>query len=360
MTPRSSASDYFDQYTWQQARKHDLLKYYLGGWFPKIADLGGRALYCETHAGRGKHKSGESGSPVVALETLLSHRLRPQILAKSEIRFLFLELDESSASHLQEALKQYSLPPQVRVEVRTGDFKAVLSAAIDSLETHGKSLAPALTFMDPFGYDIPHDLIVRLLNQRSGEVLLTFMANAVARAMRDPTKVANLTRLYGPQDWQAVAQLEDFEEQKTAAIDLYERSIGARWSTSVRLTGQTDYALMHFTSHVEGRELMKRAAWSLDKTGGYQLFKTDDPQQLTLIELNPNLQMLGTGVRRGFGGRDVSYSELASWLLETDWIGSQLNKVLMDGKKAGWVETKHHGKFGPSMKERIKILGLPQ
>ena len=32
------------------------MEYYLSGWFPRIADVRGRVLYCETHAGKGEHQ----------------------------------------------------------------------------------------------------------------------------------------------------------------------------------------------------------------------------------------------------------------------------------------------------------------
>ena len=50
--------------------KHELIREYLKGWFPKMT-LGTtgcrRLLYIDTHAGRGKHRSGQLGSPLVAL-----------------------------------------------------------------------------------------------------------------------------------------------------------------------------------------------------------------------------------------------------------------------------------------------------
>jgi hypothetical protein len=40
-------------------------------------------VYLDTHAGRGKHVSGQTGSPVVAIDTFLSHAYRDRILEKS-------------------------------------------------------------------------------------------------------------------------------------------------------------------------------------------------------------------------------------------------------------------------------------
>ena len=80
--------DYWTQYGAFQQVKHDLIRHYLNGWFPKLATWAGRVLYVDTHAGRGRHRSGELGSPLVALKTLLDHSYRDKLLQKSEVRFL--------------------------------------------------------------------------------------------------------------------------------------------------------------------------------------------------------------------------------------------------------------------------------
>ena len=62
-------AQYWSEYSNLQRVKHDLIKKYLEGWFPKMT-LGPsgakRLLYIDTHAGRGKHLNGQLGSPLVA------------------------------------------------------------------------------------------------------------------------------------------------------------------------------------------------------------------------------------------------------------------------------------------------------
>ena len=50
--------DYWDDYTTFQQVKHDLIRCYLNGWYPKLGFWAGRVLYVDTHAGRGKYESG--------------------------------------------------------------------------------------------------------------------------------------------------------------------------------------------------------------------------------------------------------------------------------------------------------------
>lgn len=55
--------NYWAEYTNLQQVKHDLIRNYLGGWFPKLGFWAGRVVYLDTHAGRGAYVSGQLGSP---------------------------------------------------------------------------------------------------------------------------------------------------------------------------------------------------------------------------------------------------------------------------------------------------------
>ena len=89
MATADPTPEYWLEYGPFQHVKHRLINYYIDGWFPKLA-LGtrtGRVLYIDTHAGRGRHSSGEIGSPLVALNTLLGHSYRDKLLQESEVQF---------------------------------------------------------------------------------------------------------------------------------------------------------------------------------------------------------------------------------------------------------------------------------
>ena len=96
-------AEYWQAYTNLQRVKHDLIRHYLGGWFPKLI-LGGskRVVYLDTHAGRGRHQQGQLGSPLVALTTLLEHKCRDELLRGSEVQFIFVEKDEENLRRLAE------------------------------------------------------------------------------------------------------------------------------------------------------------------------------------------------------------------------------------------------------------------
>ena len=108
--------DYWEAYGPFQHVKHRLIKCYLDGWFPKLATWAGRVLYVDTHAGRGRYSSGAAGSPLVALNALLGHSYREQLLKKSEVRFVFIERDPDNLKQLRVELQKIGdLPNAVGV-----------------------------------------------------------------------------------------------------------------------------------------------------------------------------------------------------------------------------------------------------
>ena len=115
-----SNPNYWAEYTNLQHVKHALIRRYLGGWFAKLGSWAGRVLYFDTHAGRGTHLTGEYGSPLVALDTLLEHSHRSRLLAKSEFRFTFIERDEENRQQLESELADRTVPPEVSVQCLSG------------------------------------------------------------------------------------------------------------------------------------------------------------------------------------------------------------------------------------------------
>jgi hypothetical protein len=58
MTRRSDPNPaYWEQYGPFQRVKHELIRCYLNGWYPKLGTWARRVLYVDTHAGRGRYES---------------------------------------------------------------------------------------------------------------------------------------------------------------------------------------------------------------------------------------------------------------------------------------------------------------
>ena len=87
---------YWANYDGLQLAKHAILQRYLGGWFPKLTSANNRVLYIDCHAGRGRHTTGQEGSPIIALKGLLKHRSIDKILKRADVNFIFFERNDKN------------------------------------------------------------------------------------------------------------------------------------------------------------------------------------------------------------------------------------------------------------------------
>ena len=116
--------------------KHDILRKYLQAWFPIIAFSGEqRLIYLDGFAGPGEYTGGEEGSPVIALRTLIDHRLWGK-LRKKEFIFFFIEKKRKRAEYLENLLKDKfpGCPSNISYYVRGVEFEPTLTSILDNLE----------------------------------------------------------------------------------------------------------------------------------------------------------------------------------------------------------------------------------
>lgn len=59
--------------------KHEILRYYLGAWFPILATTRHRLLYIDGFTGPGEYKGQEDGSPIIALKVAKDHKLSDKL-----------------------------------------------------------------------------------------------------------------------------------------------------------------------------------------------------------------------------------------------------------------------------------------
>lgn len=86
------------------AAKHDLLRHYLKAWYPILARHSGRVIFLDGFAGPGIYEGGQSGSPIIAINTLLEHSYFPN-LNECEFVFLFIENNSERLDRLETELQ---------------------------------------------------------------------------------------------------------------------------------------------------------------------------------------------------------------------------------------------------------------
>ena len=340
--------DYWRSYGRFQQVKHELISRYLGGWFPKLGFWAGRVIYLDTHAGRGRHVSGDHGSPLVALRTLVQHRAKDSLLDRSEFRFVFLERDADNEADLRRELEAFgTLPRGVVVDVECCDAFHVLRREVEALRSGGQQMAPAFVFVDPYGFNLPGDLLAELMQFDRVELFVNVMWReldmAVGQAPESEHGLSQrLNRIFGGDAWRDICG-DTMVERADQAAELLARRVGAKWWTHVRMVTGGDavrFFLLHLTNHDAGRDLMKECVWKVCPSGKMSVRRSENPSQFLLIKEQPDLRGLQeqvlAKVRSGPTSRDVLQDELRS----TAWLPSHLRDVEGQLVKEGKVELK--------------------
>ena len=187
------------------AAKHELLKHYLGAWFPILASREGRIIFLDGFAGPGIYDDGQPGSPIVALRTLLDHSAFPRC-SRCEFIFRFIEKDASRRDRLRTELRQFDpLPSNVKASTHLGEFQDVIEGVSESLSSRNRRLAPTLAFVDPFGVSgVPMELISRFLDSPKCELFLILMVDHLNRFLSAEHMRSGRDSLFGTDDFSEV------------------------------------------------------------------------------------------------------------------------------------------------------------
>ncbi len=338
---------YWEEYGPFQHVKHDLLRCYLNGWYPKLGTWARRVLYVDTHAGRGRYETGDPGSPVVALQTLLQHSFRDRLLAASEFNFLFIERDPENLATLQAQIDQLRpFPPRINVELHAGDAFERLSAILGELRQEQAQMAPAFLFVDPYGFKIPGRLLGDLMKAGRVELFVNVMWRELdmltqQRPAPGTSHARTLDEVFGSEAWRTEIVGPTMDARLDQAVALLARTIGGKWWTSaVRMVsgGQaTRYMLLHLTNSDHGRDLMKECSWSASPAGQFRVRRSDNPDQQFLIEPEPDLRPLADWIVARLRRRPERWQSLLAAVRGEWWLPKHVNDVVRTLKRDGTI-----------------------
>ena len=355
---------YWRSYGQFQHVKHELIRCYRGGWFPKLGTWAGRVIYIDTHAGRGRHESGEHGSPLVALHTLLGHSLRDRLLKKSEFRFTFIERDPGNLSLLEEELHAvHPLPPRVHVNTEQGDAFAELSSLLNYLKDTRSQLAPAFIFVDPYGFKVPGRLLSKLMAAGRVELFVNVIWRELDMAIQQLPQPGSgmadtLDQIFGNDGWRSINS-GTMSGRGDEAVDLLAGTVGARWWTRVHMTSGGDatrYLLLHLTNHDQGRDLMKDCIWKVAPDGGFSVRRSTDPRQSLLIEPNPDMTPLREWLLSRLRNRPYRWCELEAAIRKELWLSTHLKELVRELRKHGTIlADSYSGRFRFNANPRLRL-----
>jgi three-Cys-motif partner protein len=355
------------------AAKHEILRRYLAAWFP-ILTIGGfnkRVLFLDGFAGPGVYSHGEPGSPVIALEALVTHPLFER-LSHTEFVFFFIEKDRERFTSLEGEVERFwdrrgGKPPNVRVHSINDEFAAIAASVVADLEEQKKKLAPTFAFVDPFGWSgVDLDVICRLLAFDKCEVFFNFMYDSLNRFLVHEPTAHHRRALFGTDEY---LQADGLPPDERAAFlhDLYKRQLekegGFKFVHSFEMVnrqGHTVYSLFYGTRSIDGLRVMKDAMWAADPVGGVR-FSDRLAGQPVLFGDEPDFRPLTHAIQERFGGETVDVSEVERFVLvETPYKASHFKKqVLKPLELAGTLEVPTFRKRRYTYPDGVKLKFQP-
>ena len=265
--------------------KHEILREYLKRWLPILARQSeiigctdGRLLYVDGFAGAGEYTNKIPGSPLIAIETALNHSRGFLV----PIQIKLIEIRSDRVRHLRSLVNKMR-PELIRSgriivdDPIEGDCEEVINQMIAEHESRRKRLGPALFFLDQFGYSsFSMSLIDRILKHPVCEVFSYLNWSLLHPFMSDQTKHPGITRAFGGEEWMQVIDLHG-KEKEDRFRDIYLAALreraGAMYSYPFAMRGHSDrviYWLFFCTNNLRGLQEMKRAMWTVDRSGGFE------------------------------------------------------------------------------------------
>jgi three-Cys-motif partner protein len=267
------------------AAKHDMLRRYLEAWFPILlqSQYFKAVTYLDGFAGPGEYTNApQAGSPLIALGQVLD---RPEIehLGKPA-NFVFIEDDARRLKHLQQLVAQRWPSPPAHVAIAYYGGKCQ-DTALDALTAVGAWGQPIFANLDPFGVDVPAELVRRLAQNPSTEVLVTLMSDWFTR-FATVTENSKGDDQFGSTSWRQVAN-KPTDQKERFLVEQYRQTLircGLKFTLAFQLVDEGGHALflVFGTGNEKGLEKMKDAMWKIDAVEGLRFRDPRDPNQAML------------------------------------------------------------------------------
>jgi three-Cys-motif partner protein len=344
--------------------KHQVLRNYLGAWFPILGKTQHRIAFIDGFAGPGEYRGGEIGSPLIALQTFENHRAP----MRAHVNFLFIELDRRRAEHLEGLVAPYRqrLGARVTIDIEQGAFDDSMSGLLDEISQQNGVLIPAFVMVDPFGIShTPMSVIAKILRNPKSEVYVSFMWTYLNRFNEHENFEEHLDDLFGCPDWRAVSELpDDTRVRKNFFFGLYRdclKRAGAKYVVHFELYRGRDpvYAIFFATSNETGCDKMKQAIWKADPVSGTR-FVPGNQSNLDLFA-DDTTQFANELIAEITSDDWVSFDRIETWT-KTDSTGyhsGQLKPALRNLEAANRIEVDPESRrramqFPPGTRLRVR------
>ncbi len=311
--------------------KHEILRRYLGAWFPILGKYNPSVLYIDGFCGPGLYDDGEIGSPILALEEAKKHEA---LLSQTNLNFYFVDERSDRIAQLNSELMQRNIPNNYEVEVIEGTFENYIRNLLDNFDSREIQMAPTFAFIDPFGFkDIPLELIGRLLEKSRTEVFINIMVDSINRFLEHPDDMTrqHIIDLFGTPDALNIAQSS---KNRVKALRLLYQEQLKKYAEFVRYfemrdsNNRTIYYLFFATNNSLGHLKMKEAFWKVDSSSGLRFSDATNPNQMILLELDES-EKLAKELQEYFSNQTVSIQQVKKYVEnETSFLSRHMREAL--------------------------------
>lgn len=313
------------------AGKHLVLRAYLDRWFGILSNRFTNLLFVDGFCGPGEYSSGENGSPMIGLLSVIEHSHKA--LESVKIKYVFSELDHERLEHLKKKVGHLAIPKNIQVQFINKSFDSAIHEDIipmvSSLDGN-----PCFVMADPFGVDqIPYTCFAELMKYPRVELYISFMYEFINRFKNQPQFVEPLNSLYGCTDWQALINTEDKDERKRLLYKLYrERLKGSGADHVIHFDlyngNRLKYGIFFATKSILGSHKIKEAIWKVIPKGDFE-FRSETSTQLSIDYNSPNFKPLVEAIVTTFRGKGwTSVKQILDFVAsdKTEYYPAQVRK----------------------------------
>lgn len=305
--------------------KHQILEGYLTRWFIILSRQASnvrsnrRLLYVDGFAGAGEYENKIPGSPLVAIRAAIgaAHSTVP-------IQIKLIEKRADRVKHLAKLIddaRSGGLSASITIDDPIeGECEEKVLAMIDEEERMGRPLGPAFFFLDQFGYSsFSMSLVNRILKHDICEVFSYLNWNLLHPFMSDPTKRTGISRAFGGTEWEEVVSLHGQQKEdrfREIYVDALMHRGGAALVYPFAMRDDTNrviYWLFFSTNNLRGLEEMKKAMWSVDRSGSFEFSDKFASSLGKLFSYGDD--QLAADLHKTFAGKDVSVSDIERFVL---------------------------------------------
>lgn len=341
------------------AAKHLLLRRYMSAWFPIMAkqfrDSG--ITFFDGFAGPGEYTNAVESSPAIAM----TQAMRPEVTTLgTATRLLFVEDRRDRAEHLEKLLDERfevrTRPPRMTVRVHHGKCGDLYSSSIAAV---GGWRGPVFANLDGWGADTHYEIVKRIAQQQSSEVLVTFQDQFFIRFAGGEQEAGE--RVFGNSDWRRVSSLPT-TQKKPFLLSLYRKRLhdaGFPHVLTFEMIDELGHSLHLFfgTTSEVAVEKFKDALWAVDGIAGQQFRDPRDPNQMSFDILEPDFTSLARIILDRLEDGEQSLAQLCRYaLLETIFKDTHVKPVvdgLIADRKAELASN------GRSYEDRVLRLASP-